>query len=911
MKKLLISASIAAVFGLTGCGGGETLDEVKQQTATEQPFARVVFDPAAGNMNFPNDFLMIPSGDFFDFTLNLPLGEAGAVASNPLFAANTLDGWSTQHPFLLNITLPTDANGKVLADIDPLTLASGLKIFEATQALEGSSAKCLTLAAELGAPGVPCELGRELTFGIGEDYIARYAGDGTIQVVPLKPMKAGQGHMLVVTEDLKDTNGSPIKGSSTWELTRQDINTLPLSSSSQLRLQGLVNSLVNVLQPAGLERDNVSYAAYFTTQSTHEVIGTAKQLQIAPFAIALQTALAQGADMATARQMAAQYLPVIVANTPGAGTNAMETLGLVTDQAVAGAVQLGISQLPPAAAQLIPLIETTDFSALKTCNGIFGTLGGQMAPIWGPVNDFAVGVARGIAGQAGPFCAAKRKVGSINLPYYLSTTNPTGDWWRAACTNGAMISLLRRSDNAQVQGLFAALDSGDPEVLAGLAASGKVGANNGLCMQATANAAVRLFDLNLKAFGMDDPRNLTKFSPIPARQGSNTDNSDTAYSEAGTETINVQFTVPDVAIQNALAAQTGGAVAPISMPENGWPVLILQHGITGNKEQMLALTAAMSMAGIATVAIDHPLHGERAIGQANASANVGAYMNLQSLLTARDNLRQSITDTLGLRLGLNAVVDLSGEIKLDANNVSFLGMSLGAISGYGTVAQANTSLGGDLAAFDGMYAIKSMVSNVGAGGIAGFLLESPALSSTIKGSLLAANSAEFKAAFEASGLDIGSFYTAYHDSLTDAERAANQSLFNTFVFAAQTILDSADPVGYAGVVAANSTPTLMQLVVGGGTNDDGSTALPDQVNPITTSYPLYGGAPLATLTGLAPVSSTTEGSGVVNYLAGDHGTLLSPAASAATTSAMQTQAAAYVLSGGTNIMIADESLVQN
>ncbi|MFT6989862.1 MAG: hypothetical protein ACJASL_001838 [Paraglaciecola sp.] len=84
-----------------------------------------------------------------------------------------------------------------------------------------------------GAPGVPCELGEELTYGV--DFIASYTlGTGAISVVPLKPMKASQGHMLVVTEELKSTDGRAVKGSITWELARQDITTNALGSSDLL-----------------------------------------------------------------------------------------------------------------------------------------------------------------------------------------------------------------------------------------------------------------------------------------------------------------------------------------------------------------------------------------------------------------------------------------------------------------------------------------------------------------------------------------------------------------------------------------------------------------------------------------------------------------------------------------------------
>jgi hypothetical protein len=175
-------------------------------------------------------------------------------------------------PFAIRVLLTDDL------DINASTgSGSSIRIFKGTQALEGTTETCQALATAMGAPGVPCELGDELVYGV--DFVSSYtSGTGTISVVPLKPMKSSQGHMLVVTEELKSTDGRAIKGSITWELTRQDITTNPLGSDDLLQLQGLVNSLVNVLQPAGLVVADVSYAAYFPTQFTVDSLNTVKQI---------------------------------------------------------------------------------------------------------------------------------------------------------------------------------------------------------------------------------------------------------------------------------------------------------------------------------------------------------------------------------------------------------------------------------------------------------------------------------------------------------------------------------------------------------------------------------------------------------------------------------------------------------
>ncbi len=44
-------------------------------------------------------------------------------------------------------------------------------------------------------------------------------------------------------------------------------------------------------------------------------------------------------------------------------------------------------------------------------------------------------------------------------------------------------------------------------------------------------------------------------------------------------------------------------------PPTGWPVVIYHHGVTRNRLDMFAVAEAFNNAGVAVIAIDHPLHG--------------------------------------------------------------------------------------------------------------------------------------------------------------------------------------------------------------------------------------------------------------------------------------------------------------
>lgn len=865
MKKLLLCSAIAASLGLAGCGGGEDLSEVQAQATVDRPFARIVFDPPE-NFPLPNDAAMIPATSLFDFTIESE-NQANFDGGNPLDAVGALDGWSTQYPMTINVDLPANVQLSASSLQDP----AAIRIYEATQALEGTSAACQAILAQVVAPGIPCEIGAQLELNV--DYAVTLSDADTIAIIPLRPLKPGQGYMLAVTEALKDSEGRGVLGSTTWELARQDINDLPLATPDQLQLQGLANLILGSGASVGLDPQQTSYAAYFSTGSAGTITGTVKQLQVAPFAQALGAALAQGADMATAQAQAAQFLPAILVND-----SENETAFDVLAPQLLGAETFG---------QLQAL-------GIATCSSMVAVLSDPTNPLNPTVASLFPTVA--------PFCASSLKEGQINLPYYLSAEDPLGDWWRSACTSGAAVQ---------------AIESSAPGTVASLIQAGAVGPNNELCQAASGG---QLYDLNLDAIGITDRRHLTKVAPIPEARGPNAD---------GTQTIQVQVTVPDESLIQFLAA-INPQVNAVTRPENGWPVVIIQHGITSKKEDVLAATGALSLAGFATVAIDHPLHGSRGMtidGQVvNASNGFGGsptdYLNLSSLLTARDNLRQSMVDTMGLRLGLNAWVDLTGTAPIDSSNVHFMGQSLGSITGIGTVATANTPLSGDLAPFGSLFEFKTAGLSVPGGGMAQFLIESPSFGPLVSASVLAGGSASFQAALGAYAAAnqvpveeaLIPAYLQYIGERTSAQAAADAAIIGQFAFAAQTVIEGGDPNNYAARLAA-TTPVLVHEVVGGGTNDDGSTALSDQVIPNTTSLPTSGTEALIRFLGLPSVSSTTVAeapqSGAVRFTAGAHGSLFDPSSSVAATTEMQLQMAQFFASQGTAIVVTDETVVAN
>jgi Pla-1/cef family extracellular lipase len=406
--------------------------------------------------------------------------------------------------------------------------------------------------------------------------------------------------------------------------------------------------------------------------------------------------------------------------------------------------------------------------------------------------------------------------------------------------------------------------------------------------------------------GVDEERHVTKYNPIPA--------------VAQQATIPAVVTVPNVQMANMVRAAQG--LAPLEEPANGWPVVIFQHGITGDKTNAFGIAGSLAVAGFATVAIDHPLHGDRGFGAINATTgSATAYMNLGSLLTARDNLRQSISDLLGLRLSLNA----AQGANLNGQDVFFVGHSLGAIAGTGFTALANEPMSGPLAPASALFSVNASTLMAPGASVANFLLASNAFGPVIKGQLLYAANADFAAAVNAAAQNAGvsptspqfqgllvQVYTQFWASLSAAEQAQINGVFEQFAFAAQSVVDSADPINFAAQAVNNESPIHLIEVVG-----NGADVLPDQVIPNTVQgKPLAGTEALIRALQLPAITQTTAStdgtpiSGAVRFIAGDHGSIVDPSASAAATMEMQLQAAGWFTTDATAIPISNPAVIQ-
>ncbi|CAM4171564.1 VolA/Pla-1 family phospholipase [Pseudoalteromonas byunsanensis] len=813
MKKMLLSLAVSSV--LVGCGGGETLEDVKKDSTPVLPSASIKFDPSNSVISVPNDLLLSGTKDG---TLNLPgeLDENGNPAvtrahyASPSLALGAQDGWSTQMPYVIDLNVPAGYSVSAQSASDP----QSVRIFEVVMGADQSDEQCSAVPA-----GIACRLVGELENGMTGDFVSvlNESGDGIV-IQPLKPFKAGKTYITVLTDSLTMGDGRAIKPSSTYTLLRQEA---PLVTDTQKALQAVIKSYESAVISGGdLAKENIIYTAAATMQSVGPVVGTVKKLMAA--------SIAQGTNP-----------KVVVPEQP------MMTVADVLSSVI------------------------TDPATLA------------------------------------PFQAVQYMRGSIQLPMYSAKPATTDissaadTYWRAQCDSAVA-----------VLGYKAAVGGTLPEPQADTNDAACAAMSNGV----------------LRDFGLDTTRFLTKYNTIPQVQW--------------LANVPVQITKP--------RAELFG----IEQPATGWPVVILQHGITTSKEAMLGLTLALSSQGFATVAIDHPMHGERGIdvdadglddfNATDGKGSVLSYMNLTSLLVARDNLRQSSVDLLGLRLGLNFV---NPALGLNPTQVSFIGHSLGSIVAPSFIAHANMPLAEQV---DPLFKVQSAALASGGSGIASFLAESEEFGPFVQGSvLLAANNLASKAFISFIATDAASVcpvegievnpqdsaylsavapcaFVAYTKHLTETgdtqSLAAIKSIVQQFVYASQTVLDSGDPGNYASLVQAVQTPIYMSVVTGG---VDGNKA--DTVIPPTTSNPLAGSTPLARMMGLQTVSetqmTTTPMSYVVNFSQGHHGSVVTTGyrenaggteqGHAMATVEMQTQIVSFLKSQGLLLPISNSAVIAN
>ncbi|PSV34379.1 lipase [Photobacterium sp. GB-27] len=371
--------------------------------------------------------------------------------------------------------------------------------------------------------------------------------------------------------------------------------------------------------------------------------------------------------------------------------------------------------------------------------------------------------------------------------------------------------------------------------------------------------------------------------------------------------------------------------------QSGYSVTIFQHGVTSNKEQFVYSNPSLPDKIIgnqcrAIFAIDLPLHGTRGVGGKNASEDPKMFLNFIDLAVARDNLRQSVIDVVNLRAIIGKVITDSDPSELGEqlsalslnNGVSFAGHSLGAITGVDVADIANRTIFNDQYNKTLFNIDTVALANPGAE-IPYLLLNSPSFSDLIKGGIVDATNPSFSK--QCGNTNLALCFKSYIAQLNTSKDSGNSLAqitldtlndnFNKFAYAAQTVMDPADPINHASFIP-KTTAVLLEEMKNDMVIPNKSTQGTDPIySPFTGTTPLL--KPLQLTQTLKSVTGSPLKT-AVRFEGGYHSSVLTPLnpselsqpateQSIAATNEMQSVIASFINSKGTSLTINNGSVI--
>lgn len=358
--------------------------------------------------------------------------------------------------------------------------------------------------------------------------------------------------------------------------------------------------------------------------------------------------------------------------------------------------------------------------------------------------------------------------------------------------------------------------------------------------------------------------------------------------KTGDESVPLQVTLPEASHVPGLSVAPTATCGQI-FGATGYPVAIYIHGITSDRGSVVSLAHTLAGRCVATVAIDLPVHGVPANSAYMAYLNVehsvafdidalygsnapherhfnvagsggapapmnfvtpsaltdgsGAqFINLGYLANTRDNLRQAVMDLLNLNASLAGINDdfLTGlGVSLDLNKVYVVGLSLGGIVGttFTSVNQAAISSEAAAGLTSNLNPIRGLVASAAGSQVTQILVNSNRFAPIINGGLAA------------NGVAVGT------------------SLYEKFIYATQSMVDSGDVVNFAQLLSTQNVPVLLQQI-------NGDLVIPNSAS----GAPLAGTLGLANLLGADPLGAAPTlqplGLGYVRLTEGGHASLL-------------------------------------
>lgn len=804
-KKTLISLAVASSLGLTGCfdsadsGSNANPDYNITDTTIDQTLVRPIFDPILTSPTFdiPANFdlvLLLGAGqstnyDFTGFT------SGTDPASN---AVKDLEGFSTSSPINIRFNGSVDPDTVILGQTVHLIPINMNPVSDSTPDIELTSNPSYIDTAD------PFDLAKLAEQNVRAEVVSLDGGtDNVIRITPLEPLADQTKYLVLVTDGVTGTDGRPTAQSTPYT---QIVGDGPLGNDAFAAIRDVLNAAVGLSEgflAANSIDSDVTLAYTITTANTKTVFNAITS---------------PGTYLGTLGQQVVLYSALeVVRNSLAADATASTVFAALADalsddpentelaQAVGAAVGPYIAD-PNLGTQVVgSIVPDLPFPQPRTAAFYSSTTkSAETLPAIAASGNTALIDAAELVSVT---------EGAIELPYYLELPGEGGA--------GLVQGLWRGSES---------LEAGLNETIDALKGS---------------NPTLSNFSFPRDN---DGTLNLTQYMPFPEE--------------------NAKVVAP----VTVFYPNTGCAITD---------VVIFQHGITVDRS--VATIPAVNIAAqslgvaacVATVAIDQPLHGlggdtvgtipgltpasmyvDEAdfpdadfIGERhfNYSTPAGAFapqqeanitdvrsgslfINLGSLQTGRDNLRQGVLDLLNLAATIKSGgFDIDGgdatygATDLQGANFHFVGHSLGGITGT-----AFSSLVSDpvlrltydgVTGLDALYPELSSVSLMNTGGQLTKLVEnSPSLAPAVLGGLAAAG----------------------------AEQGT--STLESFLYVFQSAIDGVDPVNYGKALGANIAGASAGLLI---SEVVGDLTVPNEANvsPLgeALSAPLAGTEPLMAL----------------------------------------------------------------
>ena len=652
MKKTLLSlAIVASTAGLTACdisstSGNNAVNSTPVdagQPGFEASTPAVIFAAASGNVPVAIDLLFAKA--------SATDGTADTADTTPpvTTAINRLDGFSTLAAHYINFNTALNKDTVIAGQTVFL-----IKLKDGSEAEPGGAIDALDLEtivdpANSGDSPFSSNQPFEIVDGAAVPlYEANYVAldDGathTIQILPKTPLDAKSKYIVVLTDSLKSAGGETIVSSSEYNLVSgTDELFTPSLAPVRVAVQAweqLAGIFLNEATTGAITQDNIILSYAFTTTGTTDILhamaapGTFLTSQIPTIAHAegaisakvIATALAQGADQATAEAMAAGTLLQIAQGT-AMKINASTGAGIPIDGTTRD-VLLASEQLSPYYyAGLITVIADGSGEGLdaivdkpqsRTYTPIISAantpvaipydvlLTAQITPkVEVAIPDIATGegaISQSVAAGGGDQSVIDATL--LNIAHGVATSINDEAGSTVVPIDANTRTVLIASEELSPYYLAGLRSVIVDSTVADLSSGGAIFQGGLTTPNFLLNAEVGVSDKNLGTIhGSNDAAIALGLegAPVDVNGEINVSYRFPFADKLGNNTIPVMITLP----KSDCDPGTGAG-----KPVDGWPVVMYQHGITVDRTAGVLIGNTLADNCIAMVAIDHAMHG--------------------------------------------------------------------------------------------------------------------------------------------------------------------------------------------------------------------------------------------------------------------------------------------------------------